>query len=280
MSAYSIRRMSKSEVDLSIDRAAREGWNPGLHDADCFRAIDPDGFFAGEIDGRIVACGAALNYDDRFAFCGLYMVESEFRGRGLGLALTRARLEHVGQRNAGLDGVLNMVDRYARLGYRRSHLTTRYTFTPRERQRESAFLTPAGEADFAAIANYDAQHFFARRAGFLQKWLTQAGSRAVVFQHEDSIGGFGVIRPCRQGYKIGPLFADDAHAARDIFVALCNHALGQQVSLDIPEPNAAGIAMANEFGLQPAFACIRMYLRGDPELPLARIYGNTTLEAG
>ncbi|HLA33082.1 MAG TPA: GNAT family N-acetyltransferase, partial [Pseudomonas sp.] len=30
--------MTRAEVDLAIDWAAAEGWNPGLHDADCFYA--------------------------------------------------------------------------------------------------------------------------------------------------------------------------------------------------------------------------------------------------
>jgi hypothetical protein len=280
MDAYTIRRMTSGEVELVIEFAAREGWNPGLSDAACFQAIDPQGFFANEIDGRIIACGAALNYDERFSFCGLHVVEPEFRGRGLGLALTKARLEHVGQRNAGLDGVLNMVERYARLGYRRSHLTTRYMFTPRERRREAASICPAADVKFEMLADYDERHFFARREPFLRKWISQSGSRALVYQHGGTLGGFGVIRRCRQGYKIGPLFADDASIALELFTALCNHALGEPVSLDIPEPNAAAIVLAKEFGMEPAFACIRMYLRRDPELPLERVFGITTFEAG
>jgi GNAT superfamily N-acetyltransferase len=121
-SRYFVRRMARLEADLAIEAAAREGWNPSPHDAECFWAIDPEGFFAGELDGRFVAYGTALCYDDRFAFCGLYVVDPAHRGQGL--ALTRARLEHVGDRNAGLDGVADMAGRYERLGYRRAHLTT------------------------------------------------------------------------------------------------------------------------------------------------------------
>lgn len=30
-----IRNMTRNEVDLAIEWAAKEGWNPGIHDADC-----------------------------------------------------------------------------------------------------------------------------------------------------------------------------------------------------------------------------------------------------
>ena len=40
----SIRTMRRDEVELAIELAAREGWNPGLHDARCFFEADPEGF--------------------------------------------------------------------------------------------------------------------------------------------------------------------------------------------------------------------------------------------
>ena len=43
-----VRRMSEADLELALDWAAAEGWNPGLHDAHCFYAADPEGFFLGE----------------------------------------------------------------------------------------------------------------------------------------------------------------------------------------------------------------------------------------
>ena len=40
---YRIETMPFSEVETAIDWAAREGWNPGLSDAACFHAVDPNG---------------------------------------------------------------------------------------------------------------------------------------------------------------------------------------------------------------------------------------------
>ena len=47
--------MPFSGVETVIDWAAAEGWNPGLGDAACFYAIDPNGFFMGVLDGRPIA---------------------------------------------------------------------------------------------------------------------------------------------------------------------------------------------------------------------------------
>ena len=39
-----LRPMTRAELDLAIEWAAGEGWNPGLADADAFYAADPNGF--------------------------------------------------------------------------------------------------------------------------------------------------------------------------------------------------------------------------------------------
>ena len=50
--------------------------------------------------------------------------------------------------------------------------------------------------------------------------------------------------------------------------------------LDIPEPNPAARALAVRHGLAPVFETARMYRGPDPQLPLPRIFGVTTLELG
>ena len=64
--AFSIKTMSRSDVDLAVDWAAGEGWNPGLHDADSFYAVDPDGFLLAERSGEPLGCVAAVAYDEAY----------------------------------------------------------------------------------------------------------------------------------------------------------------------------------------------------------------------
>ena len=53
-----IRNMRRSEVDALVGWAAREGWNPGLHDAERFWATDPDAFIAADLEGELIGGGA------------------------------------------------------------------------------------------------------------------------------------------------------------------------------------------------------------------------------
>src|SRR5437762_4968971 len=65
-----IRQMTRDELDIVVDWAAREGWNPGLDDADVFWATDPEGFVAAEIGGELIGGGSIVAYGKKYASWG------------------------------------------------------------------------------------------------------------------------------------------------------------------------------------------------------------------
>ncbi|MBN4679015.1 GNAT family N-acetyltransferase, partial [Pandoraea nosoerga] len=87
MNDLTIRNMRPDEIALAVDWAAAEGWNPGLADAPCFAAEDPQGFFIGELDGEPAAVISCVNYGAQFAFLGFYIVRPDLRGRWLAVEL-------------------------------------------------------------------------------------------------------------------------------------------------------------------------------------------------
>ena len=70
MRVYTMRTATKDEVDLMIDWAAAEGWNPGLHDASTFYAADPEGFLIGVLDGEPISSISVVRFGPAFAFLG------------------------------------------------------------------------------------------------------------------------------------------------------------------------------------------------------------------
>ena len=87
-----IRPMTVTELELVLDWAAGEGWNPGLDDAAAFYATDPAGFLIKEVDGQPVPAISVVNHDPDYAFLGLYICKPAFRGQGHGINVWRAGL--------------------------------------------------------------------------------------------------------------------------------------------------------------------------------------------
>ncbi len=273
-----IRNMSRTEVDIAIEWARQEGWNPGIYDAEPFFAADPEGFFIATHNGTPVGCISAVAYDDRFAFGGFYIVDPEFRGKGVGMKLWKHALGYLGSRTMGGDGVIERLDDYAREGFRLAYSNVRFQGKAAPKPFEE--VTEASSISFAKLLAYDRKHFPAQREAFLRAWIEQPETLAYCVQKGDVITGFGVIRKCFEGWKVGPLFADLPGTAERLLRALTDQIAGETIFLDVPEPNAAGMAMAARWHMKPVFKTGRIYNGPAPELPLSNIFSVTSFELG
>ena len=282
ISAYACRPMRPEEAGLALDWAAVEGWNPGLQDAAAFTAADPEGFWLGTLDGQPAACISAVRYDAGFGFVGFYIVRPELRGEGLGLALWQAALAQLGGRCVGLDGVLAQQDNYRKSGFTLAHRNIRFgSEAPVAPVQEPGIaIVPAGDIPFDAVAAYDRICFEAPRASFLRQWLALPGHAALAALRDGALAGYAALRPCRNGSKIGPLFADDAAVARTLFAAAMQRRPTGPVFLDVPETNRPGVALAEAAGMAPVFETARMYTRTPPATDLAKVFGVTSFEFG
>ncbi|MHB8163145.1 MAG: GNAT family N-acetyltransferase [Methanoregula sp.] len=281
MNDIQFRTMTREEVSTAVAWAASEGWNPGLSDAECFSIVDPEGFFCAEANGKIVGTISVVNYDDRFSFYGLFVVEPAYRAKGIGMQLYRFAMEHAGTRVVGCDGVVAMVDKYQKDGGMFLHYNNaRYEGIGGGTMSDG--LTPIRDVWFEDLAAFDAAHFPARRERFLKCWIGQKGHYGLAQLDRDSkIAGYGVRRVCQTGHKIGPLFARDRATAEKILDGLVAGIPGEKFYLDIPVPNPAAVALVQDRKMTPVFYTARLYSTHDPvPLPLDEIFGVTTFELG
>jgi Acetyltransferase (GNAT) domain len=140
---------------------------------------------------------------------------------------------------------------------------------------------PTGLIDLSVVAfnevvRYDETVFPAPRATFLSRWIRQREGEALGVVGNEGLSGYGVLRACRRGFKIGPLFADDVRrpslsgprVARDRAIRLSRYA-GSQL-----RRHRTG------HGMTPTFETARMYTREPPKSRLDRCFGVTTFELG
>ncbi len=274
-----IRTMRPHEISVALDWAAAEGWNPGLDDV-CFASADPEGFLIGELGGAPAATISCVNYGASFAFLGFYMVRKDLRGRGYGLQMWDAAISHAAPRVIGLDGVVAQQKNYQKSGFELAYTNIRYGGTAAFPYATPPGVTALTELPLTMIEASDAMVFPAPRSAFLRAWISSPRHVGRALVRDGRLAGWGVIRPCRNGYKIGPLVGDDRAAAEAVLSALLPSVGRGEIFLDVPSINPDAIALARNLGLAPTFETARMYTGPIPPLRLERLFGVTTFELG
>jgi hypothetical protein len=282
LSPLSVRTMSSEEVrNIAVEWALAEGWNPGLYDVDAFYAADRDGFFAGFLNDQPIACISVVKYNANFAFLGFYIVKKEFRGLGYGISIWDKAIASAGNRNIGLDGVLEQQLNYEKSGFTFEYSNIRFEGKALHRKVNNNLVVPVSSVPFSELSGYDRQCFPATRDTFLREWISLPESAAFAFVENQKIKGYTVIRKCRTGYKIAPLFADSMQIAQQLFQSACNFIVEDSIIyLDVPEVNNEALTMAKSNHMKEVFRTARMYTEKAPDINTDKIFGVTSFELG
>jgi len=278
---YNIRTMNRKEVYIAIEWAAKEGWNPGIHDADCYYSADPNGFFIGFLGDEPIATISAVKYGESFGFLGFYIVKPEHRGKGYGIQIWNAGLKYLEGLNVGLDGVIAQQDNYKKSGFKLAYRNVRHEGRGGGNFPKYSEIVELSTLPFETIDSYDRTFFPANRSRFIKSWIGQADCNALGIMQNGKFAGYGIIRKCRSGYKIGPLFADNPELAEALFLALKSGIKpAEPFYLDTPEVNRAAVALAARYNMKNVFETVRMYTGDKPDIPLNRLFGVTSFELG
>lgn len=278
---YNIKTMNRQEVDIAIEWAAKEGWNPGLYDADCYYSADPNGFLIGTLDNEPIAAISAVKYGGSFGFMGFYIVKPEYRGKGYGIQIWNAGLDYLKEVTIGLDGVVAQQNNYKKSGFNMAFRNIRYEGTGGGTPPVNSGIIKLSSIPFEKINSYNQPFFPAKRSRFLEFWINQPECSALGIIKNDDLAGYGVIRKCRCGYKIGPLFADSMEFTEHLFLGLKSGVdPTETVFLDIPEVNGQAVALTEKHNMKVVFETARMYKGESPDMPLDRIFGMTSFEIG
>ncbi|MGB1026153.1 MAG: GNAT family N-acetyltransferase [Rhodospirillaceae bacterium] len=295
---FAIDAMTRAEAQQLFDWAAAEGWNPGLADLDIAWATDPDAFIAlrETATDALAGGGTIFRHGPGYGFMGLFILRSDLRRQGLGQRLWHWRRDRLLARlesgaTIGMDGVFEMAAFYERGGFAPVYRDLRFQgLVPTSVSSSGPLEDPVvalGPGDLAAIEALDRRCFPCPRTDFLARWLGQPGAvlrgiRADASEGAtgDALAAFGMTRPCRNGVKVGPLYAETPDQAEAILRALMAETGGLQMQWDLPEANPAAVALAHKIGFEEVFGCVRQYHGPAPDIALGQLYGVTSLEFG
>lgn len=280
----SVRNINLSELKQALAWAGREGWNPGLEDAEPFFAADPNGYFVNEVDGKMAAVISVVNHTDDFAFLGLYICDPEFRGKGHGMAVWKAAIEHAEDRCIGLDGVEEQQDNYKKSGFVFAGNTVRYEgkLSLSSQVDDTSRARVEKRPNIEKLLELDEKITGISRPKFARAWFTDTDTRKtfVLCNDQQEITAFATARKCDAGIKIGPLWAKDIEGVEIILAQISNQFRQPTAQIDAPSGSEDLAEYLKSIGFAPTFGTARMYTGRAPVADAGSFYATATLELG
>ncbi len=245
-----VRLLTAADVPQAMLLKQTANWNQTAEDWLRMLALEPEGCFGIEREGRLVATATAVCYGGELAWIGMVLTAPEFRGQGLASELMRAALEFLDGRRVAwvkLDATSMGQGVYRRLGFVEECTVERWLRAPG--------AVEAGEAlAYEPDANLDLRAFGVDRRRAL----------ALLADESASIpgAGFAMGRAGSNAAFFGPCVAvDSAAAARLARWFLARHT-GEAVYWDLAPENREALELARSFGFARARELVRMARRG------------------
>lgn len=217
-----------------------EGWNIGIYDSDIYYKIDPTGHFVAKTTNNIASL-SLIKHSPYFFTLGPFIVHKWYRKLGIGEAIlnaTIANMEH-DHPKAGtiLFSVPEQIERYKRIGFIPCINIERWyvkSIEPTHIKNECRAIT---RQLVPYINQYYQQHHIVSREILLNELLLKPEINGLVFIENNIIKGFGFIRRCIRGFRIGALIADTPVIAKELINELLVFAHSEPAFIDVPSSN-------------------------------------------
>lgn len=224
LSRFSIRSAkSADEVNQAMKWATEEGWNVGKHDGQTYYEAFKEGCKLLMLDDKTPIGAIFLAaYGKNFVFIGLYILEKNYRGNGLGKVLWQHAMKEIESFNAALYAVPEQIDRYKKSGFNFSYNVNRWNIKTKGskqldiKDENTTQIDSKDENLLTQISEYDARMFPKPRFNLIKLLLKANATIGFVIRNKQQIEGYGIIRECQRGYRLGPLYANTLESAKNV----------------------------------------------------------------
>jgi hypothetical protein len=217
----------------------------------------------------------------------MVLVESAWRGRGIGTALVRHALDwlkQVGIHRVRLDATSFGQRLYERQGFVPDYAVLRFTgrLPAADQLGESVSPLPVQAArreDYDGVYELDAAVVGGDRQRWLARLFHERPADVRVVTDSGRISGYATVRAGSLALQIGPCVADRAAGAVLIQDA-CRRYAGRQVILDVPSVHNVAVHLAGSLGLHVERSFVRMSRGAVSCDDLARLWASSGPEVG
>lgn len=278
----------KESASLAISQKS-EGCRITNEDLKQFHSIDPDGFFVAVDDaGDIVGTIGAVRWTDRLGFIGFCHAQEEAKDLGVEEALWMAAMDHLGDRNIGIEVDAAEAEKLSQLGFQEAWRNGCYkgvgvALLPEA--QSSKIVQRITEMPFSRVANFDEDLFDLHRMKFLYKWanVDPPAGHSFALAEYNNIMGYGVLRQLIKSkkYRIAPLYCQNTAVAQVLLLALLHNIPEQTVYIDSPLSNPSFTRiLTTDLRMEQLGEKVRMYTKGDPGMPIQKMFGTLSADVG
>lgn len=288
--ALTMRYMSLGDLYMVLGWCKEEGWNVGRYDAEIYYRSSPNSHMLFLLNEEPIGAISLIQYSKDLFTLGIFIVKAEYRKKGVGTQIWQYAMDSVHKNSTiALYAVPPQVERYKKSGFESQFLAKRWEYVNKARKDHYISFTSScqllTEESILDVSVYDQRIFGVCRQKWLENLIKNPSMTGFFIRKNDGICGYGVVRPCVKGFRIGPLFADQTEYAKEIFLNLIELVGENQVLIDIPDSNPYAKEFAEYFNLKEVLENdTQAMFRGEPPQEfIANIdknYGIFSLEVG
>jgi GNAT superfamily N-acetyltransferase len=250
-----IRTMTADDLPLGDRLRAQAGWNQTLDDWRRFLALEPEGCFVAEADGRPAGTTVACIFG-HVAWVAMVLVDKALRGQGIGTRLMEHALGWLDRRRVPtvrLDATPLGRPIYLKLGFVEEYELARYVGQVSNLSDDPVRSTGWKPVlrDLDAICRLDALATATPRQRLLEAFFD--GQRS-----GNTAAAYVMYRPGCHAVQIGPAVALEEPSGRALVDWALDRCAGSPVSVDIPLANRPAIQWAFQRGLAEQRRFVRM----------------------
>lgn len=264
----SFREMRSEDIEAGLRLCRASHWNQTSRDWELFLKLSPHGCRVAIKDGQVVGTVTTVNYEDRFSWIGMVLVDPAARGQGIGSQL----MSHAMHVLSDLPSIRLDATPAGHKVYQKLNFIDEYWLSRMETVVSRTGLVlhgntarPMEKKDFSAVANLDHTVFGADRSLILE-WLYEAASEyAWVIEAEDEgMSGYTFGRHGFNFEHLGPVVALSQQTARQLVSACLSQHAGRRFILDASHCESDWRSWLEFAGFREQRPFIRMFYRDNP----------------
>jgi len=264
----SVRLWTEDDIEYVFQSITSEDWGHTRRDIErCWR-LEPNGCFIAELESDPVGHVSTINYG-KLAWLGLFVVNPEKRGRGIGATLMRRAIDYLEQAGAEtirLEAEEAAVTLYRRLGFKEEFDSLRFSGHTNRHHKEPVRkgIEHMQDEDIERLVDLDSKYFGSQRFRVLKRLFDDDQRYCFIAKEGRETIGYLMCRQTRNAFWIGPWICEDPSRSGELLEACLSAIKDEETQLrfGFPSRNESMPTLLKKKGFVSTGKSIRMF-RGE-----------------